>query len=143
MKKILTIALTTSVALFTFGCAGTSPSVDSASKLVVKDACSVKQHGVAKVLETADMYNKIAIAEGVEYTRLGMKNRTLIKATKEAAKTGAMVQYTDKKGKPTKEKRSVAYSAHRACNFAISAIQQKVEASKEWRLAVPGDGFKY
>jgi hypothetical protein len=144
MKKILTATLTVSVALFTFGCGGLSPAVQEASKLSSRDVCNVEKNGIDAVLASAEKYNKSAVEEGVEFTRLGMSNRTLIAETKKALESGAKeVQYLDKDGKPTKEKRSVEYSAARACKFAISALSQKAEAENEWRLAVPGDGYKY
>ena len=34
-------------------------------------------------------------------------------------------------------------SLSNCCKFAISALVQNAQAKDTWRLAVPGDGYKY
>jgi hypothetical protein len=115
-----------------------------ASSITTKEACDIKTHGVAKVLETAKAYNKVAQKKGLEFRRLGVNNSALITSVEEALTTGAAeVNPKDFKDKATKFKFKTEYAAWRACSFAISALQQADDAKDTWRLAVPGDGFKY
>jgi len=119
--------------------------VSDASKLDVKKVCSVKANGIDAVLATAAKYNAEAVKLGIEFKRLGVTNSNYIKTTTAAAKAKkkeVVLEYK-KKGKVKKHKMATDYAAWRACSFAIRALQQKVEAEDAWRLAVPGDGFKY
>ena len=138
MKKLL-IASTLGIAVATAGL------VDEAAKLDVKKVCDVKANGAAKVLEVAKKFNPEAIKLGVEFQRLGIKNRAYIKYTEKAikAKKKEVVIKYKKKGKEKTKKFPTNFAAWRACVFAIRALAQVKEAEKTWRLAVPGDGFKY
>jgi len=139
MKKII---LTVVAASFTFATAGL---LEDAAKLDVKKVCDVKANGLEKVIGVAKKYNPEAIKLGVEFKRLGVKNREYIKYTEEAIKAKkkeTVIKYLDKKKEKSK-KFATDYAAWRACTFAVRGLQQKVEAEKTWRMAVPGDGFKY
>jgi len=139
MKKII---LTVTVASLTFVNAGL---FEEAVKLDVKKVCDVKSNGLEKVIALAEKFNPEAIKLGVEFKRLGVKNREYIKYAKEAIKDKkkeTVIKYLDKKKEKTK-KFTTDYATWRACTFAIRALQQKSEADKTWHLAVPGDGFKY
>ena len=119
--------------------------VSDATKLDVKQACDVKANGIDAVLATAAKYNAEAVKLGVEFKRLGVTNSNYIKTTTEAAKAKkkeTVLEYK-KKGKVKTHKMATDYAAWRACTFAIRALQQKAEAEDTWRLAIPGDGFKY
>ncbi len=138
MKKLLIIAAAT-IAVANAGL------LEDAAKLDVKKACDVKAIGAAKALEVAKKYNPEAVKQGVEFKRLGITNSKYIKAVEEALKNkskDAVIKYKDKKKDKTK-KFPLDYAAWRTCTFAVSALQEKVEAEKTWRLAVPGDGFKF
>jgi len=146
MKKIYTLAITSIVAFSLAGCMGGSDSLTpvAATKMDQKEVCNIDKLGIDAVLANAKMYNTAAIKEKVEFRRLGVNNSDLIIATEEAIKTNAKtVTPKNFKGKATKDKFPVAYAAHRACTFGLNALQQKHEGKSTWRLAVPGDGFKY
>lgn len=126
-----------------FGIVSINSMAMDISKLDIKDACDVKKQGINKVLETATKYNKEAIAKNLEFMRLGMKTSQYIEGAKEAVKSGSKnVDIIDSKKKKTGVV-SVEYAAWRACSFAIRPLQQAQEAKTTWRLAVPGDGYKY
>jgi len=119
--------------------------VDEAAKLDVKKVCDVKANGAAKVVAVAKKFNPEAVKLGVEFKRLGIKNREYIKAVEEAVKAKkkeVVIHYKKKKKEKTK-KFPLEYAAWRTCTFAVRSLQQVKEAEKTWRLAVPGDGFKY
>lgn len=145
MKKILNLSLATVAAFSLTACVSSStPSIASAVKEDVKTVCSVEKSGIENVIATAKKYNEIAKAEGLEFRRLTVNNSDLIISVEEAIKTGAKeVNPNTFKGKPSKTKLPTDYAAQRACKFAISALTQSVEAKNTWRLAVPGDGYKY
>jgi len=136
MKKLInvTIAATTALALTT-----------SLHAMDVKKECNVKANGIAKVIANAKMYNEKAKKAGLEFRRLNVNNSDLIISVEEAIKTGAKeVNPMHFKGKKkSKTKLETAYAASRACHFAITALTQAEEAKNTWRLAVPGDGYKY
>jgi hypothetical protein len=68
----------------------------------------------------------------------------MIVAVEEGLKSKAKtVEPKNFKGKPSKQKFEIGYLAERACKFGLSALQQKYEGKSTWRLAVPGDGFKF
>jgi hypothetical protein len=139
MKKIISTMI---VAGLTFA---TASMLKEAAKLDVKKVCDVKANGLAKVLEVAKKYNPEAIKLGVEFKRLGVKNREYIKYADEAIKAKkkeTVIKYKEK-GKEKSKKFATDYATWRACTFAIRALQQKVEAEKSWRKAVPGDGYNY
>ncbi|GGD32944.1 hypothetical protein GCM10012288_03610 [Malaciobacter pacificus] len=141
MKK-LSIKIATSIALLTTGLV--SANAAEYSKIDVEKVCNVKENGISKVIETAKQYNEIAIKEGLEFRRLGVNNSGLITSVEEAIKTGAKeVNPKDFKGKASKTKLETNFAAHRSCKFAIRALQQAEEAKSTWRLAIPGDGYKY
>ncbi len=109
-----------------------------------KAMCDIKANGIEKVIATAKQYNEVAKKKGLEFRRLGVNNTDLIISVEEAIKTGAKeVNPLDIKGKPSKTKLETTYAAVRACKFAIAALNQAEEGKKTWRLAVPGDGYKY
>jgi len=143
MKKLTTLIVTASIAAVISGCT-TQPSMQAASKVELNKVCSVKESGIENVIKTAKAYNTIAQANGLEFRRLGVNNSALITSVEEAIKTGAKeVNPKDFKGKESKTKLETAYAAERACRFAIVALDQANEAKSTWRLAIPGDGFKY
>ncbi len=119
--------------------------VDEAAKLDVKKVCDVKANGVAKVLAIAEKYNPAAVELGVEFKRLGIRNSVYIKGLKEAvkAKKPEVTLKYKAKGKEKKKTFKTDYAAWRACTFAVRALQQVKEADKTYRLAIPGDGFKF
>ncbi len=146
MKKIYSLAITSIVAFSLAGCMGGSDSLTPAAslKLDQRDVCNVSKHGIETVLANAKVYNASAIKEKVEFRRLGVNNSDLIIAVEESLKSGAKtVTPKDFKGKATKDKFPIEYAAARACTFGLSALQQKEEGKSTWRLAVPGDGYKY
>lgn len=144
MKKRYTFLLATTLAFLGTGTLQAS-LLDEASKLDVKKVCDVKANGIDAVLATAAKYNPEAVKLGIEFKRLGVTNSNYIKTTTAAAKAKkkeVVLEYK-KKGKIKKQKMATDFAAWRACSFALRALQQKTEAETTWRLAVPGDGFKY
>jgi len=144
MKKLHKILLTVGLGVLSTGSIQADLLSDAAA-LDVNKACNVKANGLDTVLATAAMYNAEAVKLGVEFKRLGVTNSNYIKTTTAAAKAKkkeVVLEYK-KKGKVKKQKLATDYAAWRACSFAIRGLQQKVEAEDTWRLAVPGDGFKY
>ncbi|WP_122894057.1 hypothetical protein [Arcobacter peruensis] len=147
MKKI-TLKVITSVALLSFGFVNANADhhgeKDKYSKIDVEKVCNVKTNGIEKVIATAKQYNAIAIEKGLEFRRLTVNNSGLIASVEEAIKTKAkMVNPKTFKGKASKTKLETNFAAHRSCKFAIRALQQAEEAKSTWRLAIPGDGYKY
>ena len=119
--------------------------VEDAAKLDVKKVCDVKANGAAKVVAVAKKFNPEAVKLGVEFKRLGIKNRLYVKAVEEAVKAKkkeVVIKYKDKK-KDKVKKFPLDYAAWRTCTFAVRALQLHKEADKTWRLAVPGDGYKF
>jgi len=144
MKKLHKILWTVSLGLLSTG-AVQADLLSDAAALDVKKVCDVKANGIDTVLATALKYNTEAVKLGVEFKRLGVTNSNYIKTTTAAAKAKkkeVVLEYK-KKGKVKKQKMPTDYAAWRACSFAIRGLQQKAEAETTWRLAVPGDGFKY
>lgn len=119
--------------------------VADAAALDVKKVCDVKANGLDAVLATASKYNAEAKKLGIEFKRLGITNSKYIKGAMEAAKAkkAETVLHYKKKGKEKTAKFTTDKAAWRACSFAIRALQQKNEATSTWKLAVPGDGYKY
>lgn len=145
MKSIIKISLAVSTALFFVACGGSTASVspEQLAKLDVKSECNIEARGINAVLASAQKYNDIAKAEGLEFMRLGMKTSQYIAGAQEAVKNGAKsVAIVNKKKKKTGMV-STEYAAWRACSFAVSALTQQAEGKKTWRLAVPGDGYKF
>ena len=151
MKKLYSIALASGLVLSFSGCVGGNTNITpaSAAKVDVKNICSIEKHGIAGVLANAKTYNAAAKKEGVEFRRLNVNNSALIASVEEALKTGAKTvnplhhKSKAKKIKKSKTKLKTDYAAWRACSFAVRGLQQKHEAESTWRLAVPGDGYKY
>ena len=151
MKKLYSLTIAAALGLSFAGCtAGNGPITPmSATKVDVKEVCSVEKNGIDSVLASAKVYNAAAKKHGVEFRRLNVNNSALIASVEEALKTGAKtVNPLHYKSKPKKVKKSKTklktdYAAWRACSFAIRGLQQSHEAKSTWRLAVPGDGFKY
>ena len=135
-------------AMLTVGLGVTSLSaatLESAAGIDVAKVCDVKTNGMDGVLKTATEYNALAIKLGVEFKRKGVKTRQYITDTEAAVKAKAKevtLKYK-KKGKVKKHTFATEYAAWRACHFAVRAVQQVNEAETTWRLAVPGDGFKF
>lgn len=148
MKKIYSITAAAGLALALTGCGGPSAPVDPMT-LDVKKLCNVKANGIENVIATAKQHNATAKKHGVEFRRLNVNNSDLIASVEEAIKTGAKevnpvhFKSNAKKIKKSKTKLKTEYAAERACKFAISALTQEAEGKSSWRLAVPGDGFKY
>ncbi|WP_321471356.1 hypothetical protein [Halarcobacter sp.] len=145
MKKILNLSLVTAAMFSLTACvSSSSPSIASAVNEDEKVVCSVEKNGIENVIATAKKYNEVAKAKGLEFRRLTVNNSDLIISVEEAIKTGAKeVNPMSFKGKPSKTKLPTDYAAQRACKFAIAALAQSAESKKTWRLAVPGDGYKY
>ena len=146
MKKIVVSALTLGTALTIGLSAGDAQAVvKEASSLDVAKVCDVKANGVAKVVAVAEKYNPTAIKLGVEFKRLGIRNKEYIRGLKEALKKKekTVTLHYKKKGKVKTKTFPIDYAAERSCKFAVRALQQVTEADKTWRLAVPGDGFKF
>ncbi|RXJ98762.1 hypothetical protein CRU98_08330 [Arcobacter sp. CECT 8986] len=145
MNKIISLSLIAVSALTFSACvSSSSPSFQTAQSLNEKKVCDVNLNGIDKVINTAKAYNEIAIKREVEFRRLGVNNSGLIAAVEEGIKTGAKeVNPKDFKGKDSKTVLPIDFAAERACKFAISALVQEKEAQTTWRLAVPGDGYKY
>lgn len=140
MKKTI-LKLATATAFLTFGLVNATAS--DISNLDVKKECNVEANGIDKVLATASKYNEIAVKNKVEFMRLGMKASQYIEAVDAAIKSGSKnIDIVDVKKKKTGEV-TIEFGAWRACSFAISALTQQEEGKKTWRLAVPGDGYKY
>ena len=144
MKQLQKILLTVGFGIFSVSSLQ-ADMVSEAAALDVAKVCDVKANGLDAVLATAAKYNAEAKKLGVEFKRLGVTNSNYIKGTTEAAKAkqkDVVLKYKAK-GKEKSLKLSTDYAAWRACSFAIRALQQKHEAESTWRLAIPGDGFKY
>jgi len=151
MKKQLKQGLMlVSTALLLSACASDSekmamniPSYGGVADLKVKNVCNVENMGVKSVLASATKYNVLAIQNDLEFMRLGMRNSQYISAINAALKSGdTNITILNKKKKKTGSV-SLEYATWRACAFAISSLQQAQEAKTTWRLAVPGDGYKY
>jgi hypothetical protein len=143
MNKLLPLGLSIVTVVVLTACASSQPSPKTAAKLDVKQVCSVQSNGIQNVLKTAELYNAEAKKRGLEFMRLGMKTSQYIAGAKKAVASGAKtVDVLNKKKKKTGTV-STEYAAWRACSFAISALSQAHEAKTTWRLAVPGDGYKY
>lgn len=143
MKKIYSLTVAISLTFGLTECFGTALEPMKATDVDVKKVCNVKMNGVEKVLSSAAKYNAMAKKEGVEFMRLGMKASQYIDSAAAAAKSGSkMVDIVDKKGKKTGTV-TTEYAAWRGCSFALRALQEKEEAESTWRLAIPGDGYKY
>jgi len=120
-------------------------TLESAAKVDVAKVCDVKANGIDGVLKVAREYNALAKKLGVEFKRKGVTTSQYITDTEAAAKAKAKtvtLKYK-KKGKVKKHTFATDYAAWRACHFAVRAVQQVNEAESTWRLAVPGDGFKF
>lgn len=146
MKKIYTLAITSAIALSLAGCAGGSSSLSpaDAAKLDPNKVCSVKDNGIETVIANAKAYNAAAKKAGLEFRRLGVNNSALIAAVEEAMKTGAKeVQPMTVKKKKFKPAIETNYAAERACKFGLAPLRQAHDAESSYRLAIPGDGFKY
>ncbi|WP_292656651.1 hypothetical protein [Nitratifractor sp.] len=122
-----------------------TPMVEEAAKLDVKNVCDVKANGLEKVLAVAEKYNPEAVKLGVEFKRLGIRNSVYIKGLKEAikAKKPEVTLHYKSKGKEKKKTFKTDYAAWRACTFAVRSLQQVKEAQKTYRMAIPGDGYKF
>jgi len=141
MKKLINLTIASSLAVFFAGCSNqpTTPkqvATDSLMSLNVAKVCDVKNNGIKKVLATAKKYNKIAVKHQVEFMRFGASTTAYIKGIDAAIKSGSSTANVKQKKKVVKF--DINYATTRACKFALSALQQEVEAK-----AVPGDGFKY
>ncbi len=140
MKNILKIA--TSIVLL--GSGFLTLQADEYSKIDIEKVCDVKANGIKQVISSAKKYNDIAKDKGLEFRRLEVNNSALITSVEEGIKSKAkMVNPKDFKGKKSKTKLEINFAAHRACKFAIRPLQQAEEAKSTWRLAIPGDGYKY
>ena len=150
MKKIIKISLISAATLLVFaGCAtSNSPAPMGKSdvmKLDVAKVCNPETNSLQSLIDLAKKYNPIAVKEEVEFKRLGITNRVYIKDTQAAINKGSKITelHYKKKGKPKVKKIATSKAAWRACTFAIRAVQEHEEAANTYRLAIPGDGFKY
>jgi len=152
MKKLYTLAITSAIALSLAGCAGGSNGLSpaDAAKMDPNNVCNItKDNTLETVLANAKAYNAAAIKEKVEFRRLNVNNSSLINSIDEALAAGkTQVNPVHYKSKPEKIKRSktkleINYATERACKFGLAALTQKHEANATYRLAIPGDGFKY
>ncbi len=153
MKKIITLAVTSGLALFLSGCGATNAPAPQAAEVKASDAYSLDvskvceisaTNSIQDVLGVAKKFNPIAVKNGVEFMRFGMPTSAYITETEKAlAAGGKEVVLLDAKGQPTKNVVTVEYAAERACKFSVMALQFQNAASTEWKLAVPGDGYTY
>jgi len=148
MRKFTTILTTLSLgAALTLGATAeeVNAAVEEASKLDVKKVCDVKANGLEQVLAVAEKYNPEAVKLGVEFKRLGITNSTYIKGLREAvkAKKPEVTLHYKSKGKEKSKTFKTDYAAWRSCHFAVRALQQVKEAQETYRLAIPGDGYKF
>jgi len=142
MKKIYSLTIASLLGLALVGCTNQPIGPVKVSKLDVAKVCNVEKNGLASVLAKAKVYNKIAVKHQVEFRRLGVTNSKAIQGIEAAIKKGSKtIQVVGNKKKI--QKYDLDYATQRACKFAIRALQQENEANTAWRLAVPGDGFKY
>lgn len=144
MKTIHTILLVAGASLISTASLQ-ADLLGDALALDAKKVCDVKTNGLEKVIAVAAKYNPEAVKLGIEFKRLGVTNSNYIKTTQAAikAKEKNVVLKYNSKGKVKKHKMSTERAAWRACTFALRALQDHAEADKTWRLAVPGDGYKY
>jgi hypothetical protein len=143
MKKLYKATAATLLLSAFLGTSLNAQTLEDIAKLDVKNECDVKKNSLKTVLATATKYNAMAKKQGVEFKRLGMSNTQYVDATTKAIASGAKtIDIVNKKKKKTGTVTS-SYAAWRSCSFAIRALQQKHEAKSTWKLAVPGDGFKY
>jgi len=154
MKKIITIAVASGLALVLSGCGASNaptpqtnnsgPKASDAYGLDVSKVCEIsKTNSIDAVLGLAQKFNPIAVKNQVEFMRFGMPTSEYIAETEKALKAGEKEITLVSKGKPTKNKVTVEYASERACKFAITALQAQNDASKEWKLALPGGGYEY
>jgi len=145
MKKLYTLAVSSTIVIALSGCASglsTPSKAKSVMDIDTKTACSIEKNGLENVLALAKKYNPIAVKHKVEFMRFGVSTTKYIKGVDTALKTNSKtVSVIGKKKKV--QKFDINYATERACRFAISALKQEKEAQSTWRLAVPGDGFKY
>lgn len=142
MKKIYSLTIASLLGLASVGCANQPSSPINVSKLDVAKVCNIEKNGLASVLAQAKTYNKIAVKHQVEFRRLGVTNTVAIKGIEAAIKSGSKtIKVVGNKKKV--QSYDLNYATQRACKFSIRALQQEQEADTAWRLAVPGDGFKY
>ena len=142
MKKIYSLTIASLLGLALVGCTSQPSGPTNVSKLDVANVCNVGKNGVASVLAQAKIYNAIAVKHQVEFKRLGVTTSKAIKGVEAAIKKGSKTVHVVGKKKKV-QKFDLNYATERACKFAIRALQQEQEASKNWRKAVPGDGYKY
>ena len=148
MRSIKTVVAVLALSAFAGSglyASGAEELAKEAMKLDVKKVCDVKANGLKKVLAVAQKYNPAAVELGVEFKRLGITNSVYIQGLKEAvAKNQKSVTLKYKsKGKVKTKTFPTDYATWRACTFAVRALQLHEESKKTWRLAVPGDGFKF
>jgi len=150
MKNTIKFSIVSTAALLFFaGCAtSNSPTPmtnNGVMKLDVAKVCNPDTNSLQSLIDLAKKYNPIAVKEEVEFKRLGITNRIYIKDTEAAIKRGdkVTVLHYKKKGKAKTKKMATSKAAWRACTFAIRAVQEHEEAANTYRLAIPGDGFKY
>jgi len=149
MKKLYSVVAATGLALAISGCSSNTPAEvpkENKANAIIneKTLCDIEANGIENVLATATKYNTIAIEHKVEFMKLGMRTSQYIEETQKALDVGSKeIFLLNKKGKATKNKVTVEYAAHRACKFAISALNQETVGKTTWRSAVPGDGFQY
>ena len=152
MKKIITLAVTSGLALFLSGCGATNAPAPQAAEVKASDAynldvskvCEISAtNSIQDVLGVAKKFNPIAVKNGVEFMRFGMPTSEYITETEKALVAGQKEITLLSKGKPTKDVVTVEYAAERACKFSVMALQFQNAASTEWKLAVPGDGYTY
>jgi hypothetical protein len=151
MKNIYTITVLTGLAFLFTGCgaalstqvAPAEAKASDAYTLDVAKVCNTKDNTVQAVLDQAKKFNPIAVKKNIEFMRFGMPATDYIAQTQKAIDTGAKEIVLLEKGAPTKNTMATDAAAERACKFAITALIQDHEAETEWKLAVPGDGYKY
>lgn len=147
MKKLYSVLAASALALALSGCTSNEVTAPSSKMdkipLNEKELCDVNAHGIETVLASAEAHNAIAKKQGVEFKRLGMTTTEYIAGVKKALETNSKTVPLTNNTKPTKNSVTVSYAAQRACKFAVSALTQAAEGKKNWRQAVPGDGFTY
>ena len=142
MKKIYSLTIASLLGFALVGCTSQPSGPTNVSKLDVAKVCNIEKNGLTTVLANAKIYNAIAVKHQVEFKRLGVTNSKAIKGIEAAIKKGSKtVEVVGKKKKI--QKFDLNYATQRSCKFAIRALQQEQEASKNWRKALPGGEFTY
>jgi hypothetical protein len=134
----------TSLALFISACGNSASTVSPAeiTNANTKRDCNVEKDGVEKVLLVAKRYNPTAKKKQIEFMRFHVTTSGYISAIEKALSKGSKTVELVGKNKKI-QKMEIKKATWRACTFAIRALQTDASSNSSYKLAVPGDGFKY